>query len=200
MANLNETQFPTLYHGTSHLLEGGEVKPATPGKNSTEGDMNARYGQSKFDVASATSDESTAWKFAAIAAAERTRLGKDAYPAVHKVEAHPETRLGVEHLDHPVNQQAWDEDWYRKPENHEEYVAPSFKVQETYTARKGQDQPIYGEAWGKYGTPSPAPETNKPMRFRRNPSGESLAAQKKRGREMYEAAQADYVTGQGRLF
>lgn len=134
-----------LYHGTTHELEGDTL---LPGKRigATQSDTNRQFGQSSGKVVSATQEEHHAWNLAAYQSGDpgagRVR--------VHELEPHPEAKIGVEHRDHPEFQRAWAEDRYRKPPDHSEVVAPSFKVKETHFMPPGAQGALIGTDWNKH--------------------------------------------------
>lgn len=113
-----------LFHGTAHDLVGDTL---VPGKRTGAGigsDYHAHRGQSRKDVVSASALEEKAWNMASLSGPGRTR--------VHVVEQHPETRIGVENMDHPAMKEAWEKQLWHKPVDNAEFVAPSFKVTDTH--------------------------------------------------------------------
>lgn len=137
-----------LFHGTRHDLEGDTL---LPGKRmgATQSDTNRRWGQSSREVVSATQREHHAWNLAAYQAGD-PGAGR---PRVHELEPHPEARIGVEHQDHPEFKRAWAEDQYRKPPDHAEVVAPSFRVKETHFMPPGAQGALIGTDWNKLRPP-----------------------------------------------
>jgi len=141
---LSPQQFPParLFHGSRHDLDGHTL---TPGRRmgATQSDVNKPYGQSAKDWVSATAEEHHAWHLAAY----QGHGPGSGRARVHEVEPTPQTQMGVEHDDHPVMERAYKEQWFRKPANHAEWVAPSFRVKDTHYMAPGNQGALIGVDW-----------------------------------------------------
>lgn len=147
MSNLSPNQFGRLFHGSVSDLRGTHLVPGGFGGASGAQDEWRHLGQSKNDYVSVTDDESKAWDFAAKASAQRMVRGRS---RVYEVEPHPETKIGIEHVDHPLMDRAYAEDWYRKPQPAGEHIAPSFKVIAQHDTLPGAQGTFPSVDWSEY--------------------------------------------------
>lgn len=148
MTDLNPSQF-RLFHGTAHPLEGDTL---LPGKHlgGSDYDINGRYGQPRDKYVSATTDESKAWQFAALAANKWGSKSPERRARVHEVEPNEQTQIGIEHIDHPDFDRNRKGSFLNPTQDNKEYVAPSFKVKETHDIRPGAQGTFPQENWNRY--------------------------------------------------
>lgn len=193
-ASVRETP-GVLYHGTTSALEGDTL---TPGRSygATGGyqDPHKHLGQSRKDFVSATESEETAWDFAAKSATMSVSMKPDR-KRVHVLESHPDTRMGIEHVDHPELQKAYAEDRWSKPQPAGEWVAPSFKVKETLDIKPGHQGTFPTVNWNQF-----APERRVDANHPGDPGRPMRGRQMRLGREMAAAEEAKIREGQGSLF
>jgi len=134
-------QFAHLFHGSSHELVGDTLEPDKRSGASAGSDYHKHRGQSIKDVVSASSDESKAWEMAGKSGGGRTR--------VWEVEPHSETRMGVEHVDHP--QFAARSQQFNGVIDNKEFVAPSYRVKQQLDIKPGQQGTFPQVDWNKHG-------------------------------------------------
>ena len=157
--HLSPEQFPPLFHGSHHDLRGDTLRP---GVHSGAGaGSNATWGQSNSEVISASSDEDKAWNMASYA---RGMSGHgDERLRVYEVEPNAETRMGVEHKEHPARIKAFEDQAWRKPEDNAEFVAPSFKVKRQIDTNLGNQGTFPSINWNKHAKNNrSAPDANHP--------------------------------------
>jgi len=162
--SLQPAQFPRLFHGSVSELRGTHLVPGQHGGASSAQDEWKGYGQSKHDYVSATDDETKAWHFAHLASAQS--LGNTPRPRVYEVEPNAQTKIGVEHTDHPVLRQAFAEKWWKKPQPAGEHVSPQFKVIAQHDTRPGAQGTFPSIDWRKHADMKKAGSVNHPYSAR----------------------------------
>lgn len=145
--NLSGQQFGRLFHGSVNDLKGDHLVPGGYGGASGGQDEWKHLGQSKNDYVSATDDESTAWLFAARASSQGFHRSRQ---RVYEVEPHPDTKIGIEHIDHPTLKRAYEEQWWKKPQPAGEHIAPSFKVIAQHDTRPGAQGTFPSINWEQF--------------------------------------------------
>lgn len=200
MTSLSPQQFPeTLYHGTIHPLEGDTLVPGKKfGATNLGVDPHKHHGQSRHDWVSATDSEDKAWTFATGASGLSTDAVKPR-TRVHVLEPHPDTKIGVEHIDHPVLQKAFAENAWKKPDISGEHVAPSFRVRETLDTRPGWQGTFPQLNWNQFAAKGLRGyhDMNHPSDHRDDWEG---FRQRQLGKELAGEKNAAISEGQGRLF
>jgi len=159
VSSLSPQQFPRLFHGSISDLRGTHLQPGGFGGASGGQDEWKHLGQSKRDYVSATEHEDTAWNFSAKAAAQGMSTGRR---RVYEVEPNEQTKMGIEHVDHPVLQKAFDEKWFRKPQPAGEFVSPQFKVIAQHDTQPGAQGTFPSVDWNAHKAKGTIGDTNHP--------------------------------------
>jgi hypothetical protein len=157
--NLNVLQFPRLFHGSVSDLRGTHLVPGQFGGATLGEDPWKHHGQSRKHWVSASDSEDHAWSFAGKARAMQ-RGGRQ---RVYEVEPNADTKMGIEHEDHPVLKKAYAEGAWRKPDPAGEYVAPSFRVIAQHDIQPGAQGTFPSIDWSKHAKPGAIDDFNHPF-------------------------------------